>query len=220
MPNEDFQPGQPGKNVSQHTYEQVLALIETGDLLPGQILEERALAARMNVSRTPMRATLSRLLGEGIISRLSNGLLVVREIGLEEYLQLIQFRRLLEGDAAFHAATRIPPEQVHDLITEIDSMEKAEMIDLALHWQLDDRLHRLIGENCGNRWLANAIADVRRMARMCNVEKLPRRFKETCEEHRAILLSIEKRDGEAARENMRKHIDQVRNGFMNLLSVG
>lgn len=207
-------------SVSEQTYGRLLSLIEAGELPPGRILEERALAKRLSVSRTPMRIALSRMLGEGMVHRLSNGTLTVREIGLMDYLQLIQFRQMIEGEAAFLAARKIPLGQLRSLAGDIEQMAQSSTPDLRRHWEIDDRVHALIAESCGNRWLAEAISNARRMVRMCNVEKLPERFHETCREHLAILHALEKGDGEAARERMRDHIDQVRKGFMNLLSAG
>jgi DNA-binding GntR family transcriptional regulator len=56
--------------------------------------------------------------------------------------------------------------------------------------------------------------------RMCNVEKLPHRFRETRLEHLAILKALQAGDAEGARDHMRNHIDQVRHGFLRLLGGG
>ena len=76
------------------------------------MLEERRLAEELNVSRTPMRAALNRLLGEGILKRLSNGSVVVHAFGVTELLELLQIRQLLEGQAAAMAAGRIPGDKL------------------------------------------------------------------------------------------------------------
>jgi DNA-binding GntR family transcriptional regulator len=205
--------------LSEQTYEHLLSLIEAGDLKPGELLEERALAIRLSVSRTPIRAALSRLIGEGLVARMPGGLLMVTELGLEDYAQLIQFRRLLEAEAAFLAAGKIPPGELRSLITRIERAAAAPGVDLPLHWQLDDELHTLIAGSCANRWLGQSVATVRRMIRMCNVEKLPHRFHETCAEHLAILHALRDADGDRARDCMRRHIDQVRLAFVHLLSI-
>ncbi|RZL99467.1 MAG: GntR family transcriptional regulator, partial [Variovorax sp.] len=95
-------------SVSEQTYQALLALIAERALEPGDAIEERRLAERFEVSRTPMRAAISRLLGEGVLQQRPNGMLVVREVGLTEYLELLSLRVLLEGEAASLAATRAP----------------------------------------------------------------------------------------------------------------
>lgn len=203
--------------LSEQTHEHLLSLIETGELRPGDLLEERALAARLSVSRTPIRAALSRLVGEGLVDRAPNGLLTVTELGLEDFAQLIQFRRLLEGEAALQAAGKIPEAELGSLIDRIE--EAMASPDPSAHWRLDDELHALVARYCANRWLGRSVTTVRRLIRMCNVEKLPHRFNETCMEHLAILRALQESNGDLARECMRNHIDQVRLGFLKLLSM-
>ena len=53
---------------------------------------------------------------------------------------------------------------------------------------------------------------------MCNVEKLSHRFGETRIEHLAILHALQANNGDLAREHMRNHIEQVRLGFLKLLT--
>ena len=213
-------PGVDASRLSELTYDHLLSLIEAGDLRPGKILEERALATRLNVSRTPVRAALSRLVGEGLVDRMPNGCLTVTELGLQDFAQLVQFRRIVEAEAAYLAAGKVPEGAIRDLVERIELAEAAESQDPGEHWRLDDELHALIARSCANRCLAQSVLSVRRLLRMCNVEKLPHRFSEARLEHLAILHALLAADGELAREHMRSHIDKVRQGFLKLLAVG
>src|ERR1700754_2099907 len=75
-------------SVTEITYRKLLELIESRQLAPGEVIEERRLALRLKVSRTPLRAGISRLLGEGRLEQLSNGSVVVRTVGMAELLEL------------------------------------------------------------------------------------------------------------------------------------
>lgn len=213
-------PGFEASRLSEQIYERVLTLIETGELRSGTLLEERALATQLNVSRTPVRAALSRLVGEGLVARTPNGFLTVTELGLEDFAHLIQFRRIVEAEAAYLAVGRIAAGELRELIGRIELAEVKKSQDTAEHWRLDDELHVLIAKSCANRWLEQSVLAVRRLLRMCNVEKLPQRFSETRIEHLAILHALQANDGDLARERMRDHIDQVRSGFLKLLTKG
>lgn len=204
--------------LSELTYDHILSFIEAGELRPGAILEERALATRLNVSRTPIRAALSRLVGEGLVDRTPNGFLTVTELGLKDFAQLIQFRRIVESEAAYLAAGKIQSGELSDLIERIELAEAAKSKDTAEHWRFDDELHELVARSCANRWLQQSVLTVRRLLRMCNVEKVPHRFSETRIEHLAILRALHANDGELARDQMRNHIEQVRLGFLKLLT--
>lgn len=204
--------------LSELTYDHILSFIEAGELRPGAILEERALATRLNVSRTPIRAALSRLVGEGLVDRTPNGFLTVTELGLKDFAQLIQFRRIVESEAAYLAAGKIQSGELSDLIERIELAEAAKSKDTAEHWRFDDELHELVARSCANRWLQQSVLTVRRLLRMCNVEKVPHRFSETRIEHLAILRALHANDGDLARDQMRNHIEQVRLGFLKLLT--
>jgi DNA-binding GntR family transcriptional regulator len=205
--------------VSEHTYQSLLSMILSKELRPGQVVEERPLSERMNISRTPMRMALSRLLGEGMISRLSNGLLVVKEVGIEEFFELVHLRTLLESEAARLAAGRIRESTLQDLRDRIKAMAAEGIPDSEKHWQIDDELHEMIADASGNRWLARVIGDVRRRVRMCNIDRLPKRFHETCMEHIAILDALQAADSDLASESMKSHLDRVRQGFISLLNL-
>src|SRR5690606_1266054 len=102
-------------------------------------------------------------------------------------------------------------DELRASIVELRQQEQPKGHD---HWGIDDRLHNLIAEACGNPWLGKMIGDVRRRVRMCNVEKIPNRLADTCDEHLEILEALERGDSDAARDAMQRHIDGVRRGFV------
>jgi DNA-binding GntR family transcriptional regulator len=126
-------PSAEASRLSELTYDHILLLIETGELRSGALLEERALATRLNVSRTPIRAALARLVGEGLAGRTPNGFLTVTELGLEDFAQLIQFRRIVEAEAAYLAVGRIAESALGDLIERIELAEATKSQDPAEH---------------------------------------------------------------------------------------
>src|SRR5579871_1939088 len=82
------------------------AMILQGDLAPGQRLAEIPLAADLGVSRTPVRRALAMLAQEGLVSESSSRGYVVREFSLQEVLDAIELRGVLEGLAARLVAER------------------------------------------------------------------------------------------------------------------
>ncbi|MEI2415665.1 GntR family transcriptional regulator [Orrella sp. JC864] len=203
-------------SVSERTYQALLGRIVSRQIRAGEVLEERRLAAEFAVSRTPMRAALNRLLGEKILSRLSNGSIVVQQFGAAELLELLQIRRLLEGEAAAMAAGRIPAamlESVRLRLLDVMQGDRPESAD----WTADNEVHDLVANFCGNKSLAGMIADARRRARMCAVELVPERSVLARQEHLAIVQALQSRDGEQARAAMVGHLDNVRSTFIKTL---
>jgi len=206
--------------LSEQTYQALVHMIMAKELAAGQVLEERPLSKRLNVSRTPLRMALSRLLGEGIVVRLSNGFYAVNAPNLEDYLHLIQLRRLLEGEAAGRAAENIGAETTAAMRSRVtDAAARAGSITPEEQWKLDDFLHESIADASGNPWLAHMIRDVRRRVRMCNVRLQPGRFPKTCDAHLEIIEALEQRDAERARKAMDAHLNAVWEGFVTMLGV-
>ncbi len=99
----------PGKGISQ-TLKAVLRLRElllNGEFRPGERVSEIPLAARLEVSRTPLRLALSRLEHEGLLQMLPGGGFIVREFSLADIYDAIEVRGVLEGTAARFAAERL-----------------------------------------------------------------------------------------------------------------
>ena len=156
----------PALSVSERTYQALLDRIAARQIGPGEVLEERRLAEELNVSRTPMRAALNRLLGEGILKRLSNGSVVVHAFGVTELLELLQIRQLLEGQAAAMAAGRIPGDKLAAVKARLEDVMRHSAAGGESTWTADNEVHELVAAYCGNKSMAAMIADARR-ARAC-----------------------------------------------------
>ncbi|MBR0749007.1 GntR family transcriptional regulator [Bradyrhizobium japonicum] len=206
-------------NVTETTYRKLLDLIESRQLMPGEVIEERRLALRLKVSRTPLRAGISRLLGEGRLEQLSNGSVIVRNIGIAELLELIHLRLILESEAASLAATRISLDVLQPIKASLEKILATAEVTKAKHWTLDDEIHDQIASHCGNRSLATLIGETRRKIRMCNVERRPERLLPACREHLAIVDAIIRRDAVVARHAMIQHLTNVRQGMLETFGI-
>lgn len=214
--DEDIDQRQP--TLSEHTYETLVSMIMSKELVGGQVLEERPLSKRLDVSRTPLRIAFGRLLGEGLIRRLSNGYYVVNAPTTEDYLHLLQLRRLTEGEAAARAAGNLDPDVSRDLRERTAALLAAKIEDDDARYKLDDDLHAAIADASGNPWLAQTIKDTRRRVRLCNFKRYPERFRETCMEHIAILDAVDSGDAEGAKKALEAHLDKIWEGIMQLLA--
>ncbi|MEP9379362.1 GntR family transcriptional regulator [Aquabacter sp. CN5-332] len=82
----------------------------------GSRLNEVHLSQELNVSRTPVRAALQTLAGEGLLSYVPNRGFTVREVRLSEIVEAYEMRALAEGLAARLAAERGLPEDARRII--------------------------------------------------------------------------------------------------------
>ena len=82
-------------------------MLLAGEFDPGDRISEAPLAARIGVSRTPIRLALERLAHEGLLEPYPTGGFIVRKFTLDDVWNGIEVRGLLEGGAARLAAERL-----------------------------------------------------------------------------------------------------------------
>lgn len=198
-------------------YEFVLAMIVNRELPSGTVIQERKLAGSLGVSRTPMREALGRLEGEGWLVRLTDRLLSVKVVTLDEYLQALQVRRLLETRAVVMATPRIEKRVLERLRAEVKALNSHKNPTYDMHWKVDGNLHGTIAQSCGNAIMATVIADLRRLTQQFEIQTIPRRIKPGCAEHLAILDAMIAGNAGKASKAMRMHLDRVRAGVMDVL---
>ncbi len=204
--------------ATDRAYETLLQWISGRELGAGSVLDERRLAEAIDVSRTPLRSALSRLHGEGYIVKLSNGAMVVRDIGSGEVLELLVVRRLLEPEAAALAAGKIPSVMLERLKVRLADAGAAD--GSASVWLAGDEVHDLIAEHCGNRSLSGFIQEARHRIRMSTIERVPGRDAQAILEHTAIVEALIAGDREAARTAMTEHLDNIRDSFLVAFGFG
>lgn len=73
-------------------------LIRTGELSPGERVDQRAISERLNVSRTPLREALRALSADGILTRTPNAGYAVAKLSAVDLLQYYSMRTFLEAE--------------------------------------------------------------------------------------------------------------------------
>jgi DNA-binding GntR family transcriptional regulator len=92
--------------ASDRAYATLLDEIQSGLLRPGAVLGEVEQAARLGVSRTPLREALGRLAADGLVAQQSPRVTVVTAIDADDIREIFEVRRALEESAARLAAER------------------------------------------------------------------------------------------------------------------
>jgi len=205
------------EKLSTVAYGAVLDMILRGTIAAGELVTERQIAARLGMSRTPVREAVRRLEGEGTLERQRDGSLVVRPYSMEDFLHALAVRRLLEGEAARLAAGKVSRDVLDAARERIARLRGEGLADAAR--QGDRDFHAAVAEASGNPVLATAISDLRKRTAMFRLGRLPERLDQVCDEHLAIIEALASGDGETARAAMQTHIDNVRAHLLQRLTA-
>ena len=139
----------PLDNVSR-VYQQLRQLIVTGQLPPGVRIAERAVVARMGLSRTPVRSALHRLQQEGFVAsvgRAGDQRLIVTPLTQKDARELFVIVGHLEGLAAREAAAlpdterRAVVKHLRDVNREL-AVAARQKRSPARVFELDNDFHR------------------------------------------------------------------------------
>jgi DNA-binding GntR family transcriptional regulator len=181
------------------------------------VLQERRLAEELGVSRTPLREALSRLEGQGFVAR-THRVVMVKQVTITEYIQAVQLRILLEGEAAAQAAGKLAAEELASLRGQIQALMTDGRPPAAVHWTVDDAFHDGIAAAGGNDLMASIIRNLRHKTRIFDLNRMPDRFLPGCREHLAILDALETGSRDAARAAMVGHLENVKTSIIRKLA--
>ena len=203
--------------------ERVFATLEedilAGKYVRGEALGEKMLSEKMGVSRTPVRAALSRLAEEGLIESVANKGSVVIGITKEDLVGIYQIRMRLEGLASLLAASRISDE---DLAVLLDSIELSEFYIARKNTEklkeLDSQFHETIYKAAGNHQLCKTLSELHRKIKTYRKLALnvPGRLEKSVSEHREIYEAIASRNGELADSLTSIHIERALNNMLKI----
>lgn len=212
--------------------EQLRGLIADGEFPAGSRLPaERDLARQLGVSRPSVREALIALEVEGKVEvRVGSGVYVLeRPKGLNGHgtavpatewgpLELLRARRVVEGEIAAMAALEGKRKQVDAIGAAIDSMHRDA--DAGVQPRAGDRaFHVAVAQAAGNVVLMETVQTFWDARRGPLFEKLGDHFesvpswRKAIAEHELVYEAIRGRDGGAAREAMRHHLDKAHARF-------
>lgn len=209
--------------ASDRAYADLRASIVDGDLAPGAVLGEVEQAARLGLSRTPVREALQRLVADGLVTALSPRILAVSDLDADRIRDLYELREALESRAAALAARRrraepfvalrerfaLAPRRLDD-----DDAEGVEAV-YALIRDLDDEIDDAIGNADFRQALAGVrlhSARIRRLARH-NLDRL----RAATAEHALIIDAILDGDAELAAHATHVHLHASLRSALELL---
>lgn len=182
--------------------------IVTGTLLPGERLDEITLAARFEVSRTPVREALRELAASGLIEWRPRQGAVVASISIGEMVGLFEMMAEFEGIAGRLSARRMTDKERSSLREDHNAFEPhAKRGDREKYQAFNHRFHVAIYNGSHNQYLiAQATALYDRLASYRHYElNRPGEVMRAYQEHARIVDAIVSRDGDLAYHLLKEH---------------
>jgi DNA-binding GntR family transcriptional regulator len=191
-------------------YPMIRGLILTGVIQPGEVIDEKAIAAQLHVSRTPVREAVKRLSDEHLVDVVAQSATRAARMDRREIEEAFLIRRALEMESAAQAAGHMSQEhadRLHDILAKHErAVERRQFVEAIAR---DDEFHRAVTEISDLPRLWSTIEISKAQLDRCRHMMLPRagQAEATLEQHRAIIRALNSRDPAKAAGAMKAHLD-------------
>ena len=176
-----------------------------GDLRPGERLMELQLAAKLGVSRTPIREAIRMLEQEGLAVTIPRKGAEVARMTEKDMEDVLQIREALDDLAVQVACDKITQEQLERLMATMKNFELAVQAgDLSKIVAYDVEFHDVIYEATDNPKLVILLSNLREQIYRYRVEYL--KEKENYPMHEEIVQALKQKNKERVADAMRNHI--------------
>ena len=191
----------PGaESIADRVYTLLRQDIASGAFRPGQRILEKTLAARLDISRTPIREALLRLEIEGVVVCNSRRSYNVRILTVDDVREIYETLGILEGAAAAAVASRLTADDLRDLKRHNSMMATAaKEADLPAFGDWNRRFHDVFLLKLENRVLRDTCTLVRGPLYTFPVQRhtLADWLRKSVAEHRTIIRLATAADGPA-----------------------
>ncbi len=207
------------RNLKEAVYERLKENIVRGKLPAGTKLGEINLAQKLGVSRTPLREAINRLEQDGFVKMIPRRGAFVKKHSLQEILENLEMREVLEGLAGRLAARHATPEMIRRMKSCFRGFSGGNVEgSISPYAHQNIRFHNLIIQASQNQKLIAIIRnlfDQMDMVRLHTIV-LPGRARKSLSEHSAIIRYIEKGQAQKVERELRAHIADLRRAVLKL----
>lgn len=195
--------------VSDQIRHRIEEAIASGELLPGDAIDDAALAKMYGVSRTPVREALLQLQAQGILISTPRGGSMVAKMNLQQLLSLWELLAELEGIAVRLACERMTNDEIKALVKcHRQSKKMADKDDIDGWQNVNLEFHELIYAGARNPFLRQEVLRIRFRTGIYRRHAFGAlgRIKSSYEQHEKIVSALEKRNVQTASSCMADHM--------------
>lgn len=203
--NSDAKPGLGTQ--SNQLAQQLEEMIFSGQLRPGEKLEEAMLATKFGVSRTPVREAIQRLVATGMVEVRRRKGTIVTQLTMPRLIGMIEMMAEMDILAARLSARRACAEEREGIRRILEHAAEA-VGDQQAYTRLNREFHWALYSATHNQYLEDVALRTWKVLQPYRNFRLdqPSRRQDSLAEHRAIYEAIRTSDGDLAARHMASHV--------------
>lgn len=204
--------------IRTSVYERIRGEILSCALRPGAMLQERELAERYAVSKSPVRDALLRLEEQALVEVLPRKGYRVKPVSIADAREMYEMRQILERACV----ARLIETASDATMKALERLARGPKDATVAEWiEYNRRFHLALAESCGNARLARATAEViaqfDRLTYMSVSSGEAIALSRFATEHAEIVAAIRKREKRAAATLVKEHIESSRKRLLERL---
>ncbi|PLZ03164.1 GntR family transcriptional regulator [Burkholderia sp. WAC0059] len=192
--------------------------ILSGDLAPGEVLRQEALADELGVSRVPIREAITRLTAEGLLTNVPHKGAYVAELSIDEVRETFDIRLRLEPWIFSEAIARVTEAEIARAERLVKEMDKA---DSGLWGQLNWRFHETLylpAQRDITLQMLRVLHDRCDRYFRFQVVKVPIR-EQSHDEHMGLVTACQKRDAKLGAKLLEQHVKTAAQQIMAVVEA-
>ncbi len=192
-------------DLSIPVYNRLKAMIENGELLPGQKLLQEKLASDLGVSRTPLLKALQNLEHDMLVESKPRRGMYVKEISIQEMIDVYDCREAVESMAVKLLIDRADDNALQHLEAVFQPFINSTNISITAYRKADEVFHDMLIDLSENVVLKkmSLVSKIHKRVYQLGLLRPP---EATLQEHIDIVNAILNRDHSGADKAIRNHI--------------
>lgn len=189
-------------------YGGIIDLVLNSELRPGERTSVNLLAARLDIGRTPVKEAITRLQTEGLLSVAGRSGTMVKQIDRAQTEQLFALRRALEDFAADFAVKNVTVDDLDQIRLCLKDLGRSNTTSEFVRANVE--FHSLIVAAAANPFLIRLYGQLQIQLQIVSY-LVQRGFGTKAadarqKEHATIVKALEKKDAQALKEALRRHV--------------
>jgi DNA-binding GntR family transcriptional regulator len=204
---------------AEETYERIKSMAITFAIRPDARVNEVELARALNVSRTPLREALNRLMMEGFLVRAPNKGFIGRALDAKQIFDLYELRQALETNIIRIACERATNHELAELEDFVKaSIDRRDRENAASLLALDEQFHERVAQLTRNDEMVRLLKAIN--ARIHFVRWLDMHRRDTQQDHLRITKALKARDAAKAVKLIEGHISRRLDQIVDVIRMG